>query len=48
MDTICGGLQLAARKHIEDLVWTNEKREGGGDIIDLFIRVSFKVCMVAY
>jgi hypothetical protein len=26
---------------MEDLAWTNEKREGGGDIIDLFIRACF-------
>ena len=41
MDTVCGDLQRAARKHMEDLAWTNEKREGGGDIIDLFIRACF-------
>ena len=28
MDTVCGELQRAARKHMEDLAWTNEKREG--------------------
>jgi hypothetical protein len=26
---------------MEDLAWTNEKCEGGGDIIDLFIRACF-------
>jgi hypothetical protein len=26
---------------MEDLAWSNEKREGGGDIIDLFIRAYF-------
>jgi hypothetical protein len=26
---------------MEDLAWTNEKLEGGGDIIDLFIRACF-------
>jgi hypothetical protein len=41
MDTVCGDLQRAARKHMGDLAWTNEKREGGGDIIDLFIRACF-------
>jgi hypothetical protein len=41
MDTVCGDLQRAAHKHMEDLVWNNEKREGGGDIIDLFIRACF-------
>jgi hypothetical protein len=40
MDTVCGDLQRAARKHMEDLAWTNEKREGGSDI-DLFIRACF-------
>jgi hypothetical protein len=40
MDSICGELR-AARKHMEDLDWTGEKREGGGDIIDLLIRVCF-------
>jgi hypothetical protein len=28
----------AARKNMEDLEWTGEKREGGGDIKDLLIR----------
>jgi hypothetical protein len=28
MDTGCGGLQRAARNNMEDLAWTNEKREG--------------------
>ena len=40
MDTVCGDLQRAARKHMEDLVWTREKREGGDDI-DLLIRACF-------
>ena len=39
--TVCGYLQRAARKHMEGLAWTNEKSEGGGDIIDLFIRARF-------
>jgi len=26
---------------MEDLAWTNEKREGDGDIIDMFIRACF-------
>ena len=41
MDTVCGDLQRAARKHMEDLVRTREKREGGVDIIDLLIRACF-------
>lgn len=41
MDTMCGDLQRAARKHMEDLAWSGEKREGGGDIIDLLIRACF-------
>jgi hypothetical protein len=41
MDTVCGDLQRAERKHMEDLAWTYEKREGGGGIIDLFIRACF-------
>ena len=41
MDTVCGDLQRAARKHMEDLAWENTKREGGGDMIDLFIRACF-------
>ena len=41
MDAVCGDLQRAARKHMEDLAWTNAKGEGGGDIIDLFIRACF-------
>ena len=41
MDTVCGDLQRAARKHVENLAWTNEKREEGGDIIDLLIRACF-------
>ena len=40
-DTVCGDLQRAAHKHVDELAWTNEKREGGGDIIDLFIRACF-------
>jgi hypothetical protein len=30
MDTMCGDLQKAARKHMEDLEWSSEKREGRG------------------
>jgi hypothetical protein len=41
MDTACGDLQRAARKHMEDLSWANQKREGGGDMIDLLIRACF-------
>jgi hypothetical protein len=41
MDTVCGDLQRAARKHMEDLELNNEKREGGGDIIDLIVRACF-------
>jgi hypothetical protein len=41
MDTVCGDLQRAARKHMEDLAWFREKREGGGDIIDVLIRDCF-------
>jgi len=41
MDTVCGDLQWDARKHMEDLARTNKKREGGGDIIDLFIRAFY-------
>jgi hypothetical protein len=41
MDSICGELQRAARKHMEDLEWIAEKREGGRDIIDLLIRACF-------
>jgi hypothetical protein len=41
MDSICGELQRAASKHMEDLEWTGEKREGGGDTIDLLIRACF-------
>jgi hypothetical protein len=41
MDTVCGDLQSATRKHIEDLAWAIEKREGGDDMIDLFIRACF-------
>jgi len=41
MDTMCGELQRAARKHMEDLAWSGEKREGGGDIIELLIRACF-------
>jgi hypothetical protein len=35
------GTAKPARKHMEDLEWTNVKREGGGDIIDLLIRACF-------
>ena len=38
---MCGDLQKAARKHMEDLAWSSEKREGGGDIIDLLMRACF-------
>ena len=38
---MCGNLERAARKHMEDLAWPKEKREGGGDIIDLLIRACF-------
>jgi hypothetical protein len=41
MDAVCGELKRAARKHMEDLAWAHEKREGGGDMIDLFIRACF-------
>jgi hypothetical protein len=41
MDSICGELQRALRKHMEDLDWGGEKREGGGDVIDLLIRACF-------
>jgi len=41
MDTICGDLQRAAHKHMEDLAWSNEKREGGGNIINLLIHARF-------
>ena len=41
MDTMCGDSQRAARRHMEDLAWSSEKREGGGDIIDLLIRACF-------
>jgi hypothetical protein len=41
MDTVCGDLQRAARKHMKDLAWTDQKREGGGEIIDWFIRACF-------
>ena len=45
MDTVCGDLQRAARKHMEDLAWTNEKREGAGDIqICSFAHVLFRGC----
>jgi hypothetical protein len=30
MDTMCSDLQRATRKHMEDLIWAREKREGGG------------------
>ena len=38
---MCGDLQRAAPKYMEDLAWLSEKREGGGDIIDLLIRACF-------
>jgi hypothetical protein len=41
IDTVCCDLKRAARKHMEDLAWTTEKREGGGNMIDLFIRACF-------
>ena len=41
MDIMCGDLQRAARKHMEDLAWSGEKREGAGDITDLLIRACF-------
>jgi hypothetical protein len=41
IDTVCGDLQRAARKHMEDLAWDSAKCEGGGNIIDLFIRACF-------
>jgi hypothetical protein len=41
MDSVCGDLQRSARKHMEDLEWNVEKREGGGDILDLLIRACF-------
>ena len=41
MDVVCGDLQRAARKHMEDLAWTNEKRKGARGVIDLFIRACF-------
>jgi len=41
MDKMRGDLRTAARKHMEDLAWTNEKREGVGDIVYLFIRACF-------
>jgi hypothetical protein len=43
MDTMCGDFQKAARKHMEDLAWTNEKQEGRGDIIDLIIRACLRL-----
>ena len=39
-DTICGYLQRAPRKHMEDFARFKEKREDGGDI-DLLIRTCF-------
>ena len=39
MDTVSGDLQRTARKYMEDLAWTREKSEGGGDIL---IRACFK------
>ena len=41
IDTMCGDLHRAARKHMENLAWSKEKREGGGDITDLLIRACF-------
>jgi hypothetical protein len=41
MDSICGDLQRAAMAHMDGLAWTPEKREGGGDTIDMLIRVCF-------
>jgi hypothetical protein len=41
MDTVCGDLQRAARIHMEDLALTDQKREGGGDITDPFIRAFY-------
>jgi hypothetical protein len=38
---MCGDLQRAARRHMEDLAWSSEKREGGGDIVDVLIRACF-------
>lgn len=41
IDVLCGDLKRAAMKHMEDLAWTREKRECGGEIVDFFIRVCF-------
>jgi hypothetical protein len=41
MDTVCGDLQLAARNYMEVLSWNNNKRKGGGNMLDLFIRACF-------
>jgi len=41
MNTMCGDLQRAARKHMEELAWSSEKREGGGDIIDVNPRMLY-------
>ena len=41
MDTMCRDLQKTARRHMEDLDWSSEKREGGGHIIDLKICTCF-------
>jgi hypothetical protein len=41
IDTVCGDLQRDTSKHMEDLAWTNEKGEGGGDIIALSVRACF-------
>ena len=38
---MCGDLQRAARKQMEDFAWSGEKREGGGDVTDLLIRACF-------
>ena len=46
MNSICGELQRAARKHMEDLAWTNENREGGGDIIEFSELASYKSCVI--
>jgi hypothetical protein len=40
-EKMCGDLQRAAHKHVEDLACKSKKREGGGVIIDLLIRAFF-------
>jgi hypothetical protein len=45
MGIVCDDLQRVARKHMEDLVWTSKKCEGGGEIIDLLIRACFIQCI---